>query len=452
MSSLKRKKITPTAYRNTSKIYDIKTSYHIHKSHNVLLPYIHICDMEGRIKSFYYYNNSLINYKTTKVSKSSLTSLDVIEKNGHFAYVTSSNNRIYQIFNGRIVFKQVQKENISKVCYLNKDNHNIFLAGDKKGGVSLYDTRSKSISISFGNKLKLINEEITDLKYYSHGESVIASHLNGIVSMYDIKKPLELIDLSDSVEDSINTIEIVGNSLLLGLAEGELVSISLFNLEKIERKVNVHPEGITSLLCLSDYEVEGYCFDNKFISGCEDGVLRVFDYKEMSLIGCMYDDCLYENKYFKDVCYLTAFRDCSSSFCEEEKEKEIGFCFAYSSNVDYLKVCPVSRRNEFFNEDYEVSCDEKEEEDDEKEGDDEEEKEDDDHEDEEKEDEEEDNDNDNDDKEEEDDDSDSDDDEEESNNETNKRMKNKIIKANEKYLNSDKQQKIESRKKFFEEL
>ena len=416
-NKIKRQDIVPFYFKNTSKIYDYKITYSniVNYSKNIDLknyPIISFCDMQGRIRTAYINqdedidkNSDIVNIKTTNISKESLRSLDVYcdnnnnnDTNYNNCYITGGEDcTIYQINNGKIIYKNNQKNQINKVLYFKENNNhtsytnknnNIFLTADNKGEIIVYDNRqnkqvsnfktnnkknkNKSINNNIdnnniNNKNNNIHNEITDVKLYGDNYTdtlILSSNLNGILSIFDMRKNLKLVDISDSADDNITSFDILNNTIYLGLEEGVLGSLNIKELGSIQYSLKAFPSSITSVYSLDNNEFLNSSFfdkdyidsfnyinSNKLLIGCEDGKLRIVDTLFMKVKGVLFDNKYtnLDNKFFSDVYNINAVHNRRNYMNKTNIiDKSSLFNICCISNSCYIKIYDIKNCYNLF--------------------------------------------------------------------------------------------------------
>lgn len=355
------KELTPLVLENTSKIYDIACSRgpYANSKHNISIQdgtYISICDLEGKIRMFYSYindsgNTAAYSIKSIKVSSDSLKSLDVIVENNRNRYITAGDaGIIYSLEDGKILFKKKHDNTINKITYMKEGQNSrsdIVLAADNSGQVLLYDLRSgKKESSLKGNKGKktaslVLKEEITDIKISGDAYNntlIFASHTNGCISAFDIRQNLELADISNSVDDNINCIEVVDNRLYFGTDEGALSYLNIDNLEVVGKKNKTFPGAVTSLFSVDSINDNKLSETGYLFTGCEDGKVRLMN-RDVKVMMSLYDakNLNLENKQFNEVYGLKCFGAGGSS------DEDLLFNMVCTSNRKYVKIYDIRK-------------------------------------------------------------------------------------------------------------
>lgn len=359
----KRNLILPLFAENSSKLTDmcVTQSAYSNEKHGILLdsaPIMHTCDFEGKIRSFLTYDTQNLEeesswnvrcIKTTNVTNKPLHSLDCLTMDNQHHYLASTSKALYQILNGNVIYKANHAQEISKVSYMNAGTSNIFVTGHKNGHVAVHDSRTgKSVSSMKSSKIQ--SAEITNMKIWQNSENdiqnmlIITSNSNGCISIFENRMNLNIIDISDSAEDDINCFDISGSKLFLGLAQGEIGVLNLKKLGPLENRYNTHPQGITSIHCLDNRDYDSVQLNDKVLTGCEDGVIRLINSSNMRIENSIKDskDIKFDNSVFTDVTHLNLI----------EAKSKLGFSqpmICFISNISYVKVYNMIDFSDFFN-------------------------------------------------------------------------------------------------------
>lgn len=402
--SLNKNYIAPVFYNNNIKIYDSKVDLVSSRLITDNTFSFYTCDISGSINKI---DLSNLNFKneekpffslsrSIKVSKEGLRSLDISHSNNKTHLVTGGesgkvllydiNNFDKPVFNTKIKDSEITKVkfyNMNSSAFSNNSNNitndstQFILTATNKGNVYLLDTRTNKANVLFSSSFKtnkakpklfekLQFDQITDIQYSMNNQNsnsssylVFCSNTNGSVLCYDIRKNLELIDLSDSFDDSINCLEIYRNKVLCGLAESGIGVLNINNLGKIEDKIPTK-FGVTSIFNLDslDYTTNHYneSFDDKFngklMYGSEDGVVRLFNFEDKNIDKFIIDDknMKLENKAFGDITGINIFgnhaisNDDVNIDKDDKDENDLNKLYmSLVSNVGHLKFYDISK-------------------------------------------------------------------------------------------------------------
>ena len=240
----------------------------------------------------------------------SLYSLDIIPRDlSSEIIIGSSNGEIVHLKNDEIShkFTNNKSEKYSKVHFIDE---NIFIGGDTKGNLTLFDTRQERPIKIFSEQ----SEEITDILYdINKPDFLLSASIDSTLCVYDLKKH-SLYALSDSLDEELNCLlSIKGcNHILCGSGEGNILIFNWNWFGDFKDQIKGHPEGINTMDKYSD---------NIIFTGCEDGGIRICSIYPKGLRGILSSKNNNKKNNFKDVNKLKISSDkkniitCSGSDC-----------------------------------------------------------------------------------------------------------------------------------------
>ncbi|KAL7313202.1 WD repeat-containing protein jip5 [Mucor circinelloides] len=214
---------------------------------------------------------------TTQVSKKSCRGVEFTPDGAHLLSISRDKSiQALDVTTGRLLYKipRAHKYAINKICKL--DTH-LTATGDDEGVVKIWDMRTCKATQEY----KMHDDFIADMEYCSGRSSLLSTGGDGLLSIFDTRKPTDKIKLSQVVDDELLSMTVIeaGNKVIAGSQSGALYTWD-WNQWDSSRKWLGHPNSIDALCKLDEQVV---------CTGGSDGLLRMISVQPYKFEGILGD-------------------------------------------------------------------------------------------------------------------------------------------------------------------
>ncbi|KAI8886283.1 WD40 repeat-like protein [Backusella circina FSU 941] len=220
--------------------------------------------INGQVQCYNYLNDSNKLCWNTSISKKSCRGVEFTDDGSHlFAISRDKSIQALDVSTGRVLYK-IRKAHKHAINKLQIMGPHLVATGDDEGVVKIWDIRTCKAAQEY----KMHEDFISDVTYNEAKSTLIAAGGDGLLSIYDIKKPTEPVLHSEQVEDELLSITIVnnGNQLVAGSQTGAFYFWDWNRWSATPDKWLGHPSSVDSI-CRLDQET--------VCTGGSDGLLRL---------------------------------------------------------------------------------------------------------------------------------------------------------------------------------
>lgn len=213
---------------------------------------------------------------STRVSKKSCRGVEFTEDGSHLMSISRDKSiQALDVSTGRLLYKipKAHKHAINKICRL--DTH-LTATGDDEGIIKIWDMRTCKSTQEY----KVHDDFIADLHYDT--TTLLGAGGDGLLSIFDIRKPTEKIILTDDIEDELLSMTVVNNGkkqVIAGSQSGALYMWNWNHWDNYKKWVG-HPSSVDSICKLDE---------NAICTGGSDGLLRMISIAPQNFEGILGD-------------------------------------------------------------------------------------------------------------------------------------------------------------------
>lgn len=214
---------------------------------------------------------------STQVSKKSCRGVEFTPDGAHLLSISRDKSiQALDVTTGRLLYKipKAHKFAINKICKL--DTH-LTATGDDEGIIKIWDMRTCKATQEY----KVHDDFIADMEYCQGRSSLLSTGGDGLLSIFDTRKPTDKIKQSQVFDDELLSMTVIenGNKIIAGSQSGALYTWD-WNQWDTNRKWLGHPNSIDTI-CKLDEQV--------ICTGGSDGLLRMISVQPYKFEGILGD-------------------------------------------------------------------------------------------------------------------------------------------------------------------